>query len=509
MRRILLLLVAPAMVFFFAGLVFAPDGSIPHLINYQGMLTDSDGNPLNGEYDLTFKICSQSSGGTALWTETHSQVSVEKGLFNVTLGDNTSGGVPSLVFSADERYVGVKVGTDDELSPRTRLTSVGYAYRAEIAESDGDWTISGSNIYSTVSGNVGIGKTTPQEKLDVNGTVQMTGFKMPTGVSNGYVLTSDGSGVGSWQAPSGQIGGSGGLNYIPKFTSSNSIGNSVIHETGFLIGIGTTSPKNRLDVEGAMAVGTSYSGTNTAPSNGMIIEGNVGIGKTSPSEKLDVNGWITVAGAFGPWGPAGGIKLRGDAVNIYGHSSNTVPTLYTLYLNAASDASVSDAIVFVSDNIYSRKDGGSSWVKFDNINERVGIGTTNPTTKLTVAGLTGTTSYYNLRYRTSDGAIYYYSSSKRYKDDIQPLEGDFDRILKAEPKSFIDKVSGERNIGFIAEEFDELGLDNLVTYRDGQPDALKYELVSLYLLEIVKGLKSENEELKQRIETLEGNMWGE
>jgi len=50
---------------------------------------------------------------------------------------------------------------------------------------------------------VGIGTTSPTERLDVAGTAQMTGFKMPTGASNGYVLTSDASGVGTWQSAVG------------------------------------------------------------------------------------------------------------------------------------------------------------------------------------------------------------------------------------------------------------------------------------------------------------------
>ena len=33
-----------------------------------------------------------------------------------------------------------------------------------------------------------------------------------------------------------------------------------------------------LDVEGAVAIGANYSGSNTAPGNGAIIEGDVGIG---------------------------------------------------------------------------------------------------------------------------------------------------------------------------------------------------------------------------------------
>ena len=49
------------------------------------------------------------------------------------------------------------------------------------------------------TGRVGIGTTAPGYKLDVSDTVQMRGFKMPTGASAGDVLTSDAAGVGTWQ----------------------------------------------------------------------------------------------------------------------------------------------------------------------------------------------------------------------------------------------------------------------------------------------------------------------
>jgi hypothetical protein len=61
------------------------------------------------------------------------------------------------------------------------------------------------------SGDVGIGTTTPDTKLHVSGTVKMNGLQLPTGASNGYVLTCNASGVGTWQAPSG--GGSFDLPY--------------------------------------------------------------------------------------------------------------------------------------------------------------------------------------------------------------------------------------------------------------------------------------------------------
>ncbi len=114
------------------------------------------------------------------------------------------------------------------------------------------------------------------------------------------------------------------------------------------------------------------------------------------------------------------------------------------------------------------------------------------------------------------------SSSARYKDNIQPLQDDFYKILQAEPKSFTCKTTGQRGIGLIAEEFDELGLSNLIIYnKDNEPESLRYELISVYLLEVIKDqvkttkqlkeeneslksqLKAENQSLKQRVEVLE------
>lgn len=61
------------------------------------------------------------------------------------------------------------------------------------------------------------------------------------------------------------------------------------------IGIGTTTPAGKLDVEGGVSVGSAYSGTTAAPANGAIIEGKVGIGTTSPGTSLEVNGGFTLS----------------------------------------------------------------------------------------------------------------------------------------------------------------------------------------------------------------------
>jgi hypothetical protein len=49
------------------------------------------------------------------------------------------------------------------------------------------------------TGRVGIGSSTPAFSLDVAGTTRMNGFIMPTLATADYVLTSDASGVGTWQ----------------------------------------------------------------------------------------------------------------------------------------------------------------------------------------------------------------------------------------------------------------------------------------------------------------------
>ena len=131
------------------------------------------------------------------------------------------------------------------------------------------------------------------------------------------------------------------------------------------------------------------------------------------------------------------------------------------------------------------------------------MNTLSPGTPFAVYGLPGTSSYVPVRVNTITGDFYYASASLRYKDEVERLETDFERLLAVEPKRFVDRASGERNIGYIAEEFVHLGLENLVIYRDGEPDGLKYELVPLYLLEIVKEQRRQLESITARLAELE------
>ena len=174
-------------------------GQVPQLMNYQGALIDpATGQPVPDDtYSMVFSIYnSESPLASPIWTETHS-VETKAGAYNVMLGSNTP--LTTTILSGPEKYLGIKVGSDPELTPRKRIVSVAYSFIAG--------SVSGASNTFPSDGNVGIGTDNPSEQLDVNGTVQMTGMKMTAGASDGHVLTSDASGSASWQAPTapGQV----------------------------------------------------------------------------------------------------------------------------------------------------------------------------------------------------------------------------------------------------------------------------------------------------------------
>ncbi|MDD1749128.1 MAG: hypothetical protein LUO89_04560, partial [Methanothrix sp.] len=123
------------------------DAAIPQKMNYQGYLTSAAGVPVNGTVQMVFSIYNVPSGGTELWTETQN-VAVTHGVYNVEFGEVTP---VNLAFDV-QYYLGIKVGTDPEMTPRIPLTSVGYAFRAQTVEMIGSHTHSGTDITSgTVS----------------------------------------------------------------------------------------------------------------------------------------------------------------------------------------------------------------------------------------------------------------------------------------------------------------------------------------------------------------------
>ncbi len=147
-------------VLVFCSPVFAR--SIPNLIDFQGRLADSDGVPLDTTVAITFAVYDDSTGGVALWSENQNPVYVQSGLFHVLLGSVTA--IPDTLFQEAERWIGINVNADGEMTPRSRIGSVPYAFQAGACEPDTDWEYDGDDIYHQ-TGDVSIGTATSEFKL--------------------------------------------------------------------------------------------------------------------------------------------------------------------------------------------------------------------------------------------------------------------------------------------------------------------------------------------------------
>ncbi|MCP4679379.1 MAG: hypothetical protein GY854_28595, partial [Deltaproteobacteria bacterium] len=106
--------------------------AVPELFPITGLLTDEDGAPLDGEYDVTFAIYSGRVGGSSLWSETRSgeeTLRITGGLFAAYLEIG-----PEILIENDELWLGITVGSGKE-SERSRLGTSLFAAEAQVCRS--------------------------------------------------------------------------------------------------------------------------------------------------------------------------------------------------------------------------------------------------------------------------------------------------------------------------------------------------------------------------------------
>ncbi len=103
---------------------------VPDKVSFEGYLADNSGNPIaDGNYDITFSLYDVSANGTPLWTE-QQPVTVTSGLYSVQLGIITP--LDPSHFEG-ERWLGIRVGTDTEMTPRIPVSAVPFALNARQA----------------------------------------------------------------------------------------------------------------------------------------------------------------------------------------------------------------------------------------------------------------------------------------------------------------------------------------------------------------------------------------
>jgi hypothetical protein len=127
----------------------AEGAAVSPVLTYQGrLLNPTTGAPQpDGVYTFVFRVYNVESGGTALWTETK-DLPVANGLFVTLLGDTTA--FSANLFDGQNLWLGIKVGSDPEATPRQRLAPVAYAMYSDNADrldgQDGAFYRSASNI---------------------------------------------------------------------------------------------------------------------------------------------------------------------------------------------------------------------------------------------------------------------------------------------------------------------------------------------------------------------------
>lgn len=289
----------------------------PPVLQYQARLLNTAGQPLTANgLSVTFRIWDAASGGTLLYTESQT-LDVVGGLLSAPIGTVTP--LPSAIFATSaNRWLGITVGADSEMTPRQRLGSTAYAIRADSARAADDVpnaditpksvTVGGllvidasGNWVGNPTGLIGpIGPAGPAGPIGATGPQGLKGDKGDTGTTGS---------IGP-QGPQGLPGPAG----ASPFSLS---GNNAVF-TGGKLGVGTTTPAGFISVQTSNAqVGLEHAvdstrfgstifsndgrarmgtitdhalqiATNNQPRMHITNGGDVGVGTISPIAKLDV-----------------------------------------------------------------------------------------------------------------------------------------------------------------------------------------------------------------------------
>ncbi len=319
----------PGVLVFGAGVILAMalvpsvvEGTVPPLINFQGILKDGSGNPVpDASYSVTFTIYETPTGGTPLWTETQS-VSTADGLFAVFLG--ASNPVPDTAFKSSDRWLGIAVSPDPEM-PRQRLVSVGYAYRVNSVDSA--W---GGTIKTKVS--IGPGHTNTGANAFVAGANNNArGNYSVVGGGGGASAIDSNSALGPYSTIGG---GRRNATNAPYGTIGGGNGNSADTSEGTTIGGGKSNTAiARFATVGGGELNTASSfwatigGGYANSASGYFATVGGGIGNTASGGLSSPN--ATVSGGGGNTASAGFATVSGGALNTASDSAATVSGGYS------------------------------------------------------------------------------------------------------------------------------------------------------------------------------------
>jgi len=295
-------------LFLLCGVVLLSAATPPGFINYQGVLRDDAGAPLDGSYDMVFTFFSDAAAGDEILIDSHlaagsGAVTVSDGLFNAALGSGTvsdgsgSGTYTSLLdVFADygEVWLLVNIGGED-LSPRVRVLSSAYAQSAGTVQ--GVVNVDGS-------GNVGIGTASPGTDLHLFSTDDNEGFTLQVAnntYSQGIQFKNTGTSY-TWRMYRKDIGSGHADLVFANGTSSDvaALTDVVTFEDGGQVGIGNSDPTYKLDVTGDIrTTGSLRDAAGDGGTNGQILSSTgSGIDWIDPAVESDPQVGTLTAGKW-------------------------------------------------------------------------------------------------------------------------------------------------------------------------------------------------------------------
>ncbi len=401
---------------------------------------------------------------------------------------------------------------------------------------------SSEKVRITNDGNVGIGTTTVNQKLSIYpGTtggislqdsggdtrsyffIDNTNPTYSTGIrTNNYYLDFDSSG--------------GAQNAIRFYTGTSTIGTGTERmriDAGGNVGIGTTSPKNKLHVAGLITLDSAiiYSKVNNVATNDPIRI-------TIPFTKINTGGdFIVRVKAVAMTSNGSGVNYL-DYVGYSGYTFNFNTNLTTIeklgnvvvnsYVSASSgtagnlyvelngddgylqDSNWTIQTDIMGNSMYSTFDSGSITTFATSISEdiletsfnkvfggNVGIGITSPTVRLHVSGSTIITGSLNVSANITCLSLTE-TSTEAVKYNIIPLTSQLDNVLKLKPVSFNYKTNDKHSIGLIAEDVSKVYPE----FTSDNNDSISYGKITSVLIQSIKELKTIIDNQQKQIENL-------
>jgi hypothetical protein len=343
-----------------------PPAAMGTAFTYQGSLMDTN-SPANGPYDFQFRLYNQPDPLFAVQqgsTIDINDLDVIDGQFTVVLD---FGSDPN-IFNGEARWLQITVAQSDgsdscTLTPMWELTPVPYAIYAQNGASGNDWMVSGDDMYSIPTGNVGIGTDTPGAKLDVE-------------VSSGGAAT-----IGSnTNSATGDYDVAMGYDAKASGGASTAMGDGTIASEYASTAIGcVTTASGRFST--AMGLGATASGENSiAMGRNTLASGEnstaMGVSSIASGNGSIAVGYLTESSGY-----------YSTAMGYVTDATGNYSTAMGREIEAAGDYSVAIALA----------DMDGAQVTQDNtmaiMGGNVGIGTVSPSEKLEVDGTVKATAF--------------------------------------------------------------------------------------------------------------------